>query len=282
MGHLESAAGVAGLIKTVLAMNHGVIPPHLHFSDPTPEVDWERMPLRVTSESTPWPLSADRPPLAGINVFGISGANAHAVIEGYRSPDDPSAATNGRQWPVGAPVRVPSPEAVEDAPATGPPEQGTPRLLPLSAKTPEALRELAGRYLAWLDAPPCGDGVATAGPASGSSPADMAWTASVGRSHFEHRAGVVFSDEESLRSGLAAVASGEPVPGRDPGDPPGVPSQRGADVVAAAAAYEAGEDVSFERLFDGETRRRIPLPGYPFQRRRHWVEPRRAPERPGG
>ena len=282
VGHLESAAGVAGLIKTVLAMNHGVIPPHLHFSDPTPEVDWERMPLRVTSESTPWPLSADRPPLAGINVFGISGANAHAVIEGYRSPDDPSAATNGRQWPVGAPVRVPSPEAVEDAPATGPPEQGTPRLLPLSAKTPEALRELAGRYLAWLDTPPCGDGVATAGPASGSSPADMAWTASVGRSHFEHRAGVVFSDEESLRSGLAAVASGEPAPGRDPGDPPVVPSQRGADVVAAAEAYEAGEEVSFERLFTGETRRRIPLPGYPFQRRRHWVEPRRAPERPGG
>ena len=283
VGHLESAAGVAGLIKTVLAMNHGVIPPHLHFRDPTPEIDWERMPLRVTSESTPWPLSADRPPLAGINVFGISGANAHAVIEGYRSPEDPSAATNGRQWPVGAPVRVPSPEAVEDAPATEPPEEGTPRLLPLSAKTPEALRELAERYLAWLDTPPCGDGVATAGSASGSLPADMAWTASVGRSHFEYRAGVVFSDEESLRSGLDAVASGEPVPSRDSGDPLAVPSPQGADVVAAASAYEAGEEVSFERLFAGETRRRIPLPGYPFQRRRHWVEPRRqAPERPGG
>ncbi len=282
VGHLESAAGVAGLIKTVLAMNQGVIPPHLHLRDPTPEVDWERMPLRVTSESTPWPLSPDRPPLAGINVFGISGANAHAVIEGYRSPDDPTAATNGRQWPVGAPIRVPSP-GVEDAPATEPPEVGTPRLLPLSAKTPEALRELAERYLAWLDAPPCGDGVATGGSASDSLLTDMAWTASVGRSHFEHRAGVLFDDEESLRGGLADVASGEPLPSRDSSDPLGVPSQQAPDVLAAAAAYEAGEEVSFERLFAGETRRRIPLPGYPFQRRRHWVEPRRqVPERPRG
>ena len=283
VGHLESAAGVASLIKTVLAMNQGVIPPHLHFRDPTPEVDWERMPLRVTSESTPWPLSPDRPPLAGINVFGISGANAHAVIEGYRLPADPAAAANGREWPVGAPTRVPSPEADEDAPAGEPPEVGATRLLPLSAKTPEALQELGQRYLVWLDAPPRGDGVAAAGPASDSLLADMAWTASVGRSHFEYRAGVAFGDEESLRHGLAAVARGEAVPGRNQGNPLGVPLKEGADVAAAAEAYEAGEQVSFERLFAGEKRRRIPLPGYPFQRRRHWVEPlRQAPLRPGG
>ena len=282
VGHLEAAAGVAGLIKTVLAMNHGVIPPHLHYRDPTPEIDWERVPLRVTSESTPWPESSGRPPLAGINVFGISGANAHAVIEGYRSPNDPAAATNGRRWPVGAPIRVPPADAVEDPPGTEP-EVGARRLLPLSAKTPEALRQMAERYLHWLDAPPCGDRTATADSAPESLLADMAWTASVGRSHFEHRAGVVFGDEESLRGGLAAVASGEPVPGRASSDPVGVASPAGCDVAAAAAAYEAGEEVSFARLFAGEARRRIPLPGYPFQRRRHWVEPRRsAPERAGG
>ena len=55
IGHLESAAGVAGIIKTVLAMNRGVIPRHLHFRNPNPEMDWERLPLRVTSASTPWP-----------------------------------------------------------------------------------------------------------------------------------------------------------------------------------------------------------------------------------
>ncbi len=63
IGHLESAAGAAGLIKTVLAMNRGTIPKHLHFHNPNPEMDWERLPLQVTSTPTPWPANEDRPPL---------------------------------------------------------------------------------------------------------------------------------------------------------------------------------------------------------------------------
>jgi len=154
VGHLESAAGVAGLIKTVLAMHRGVIPPHLHFNNPTSEVDWERLPLRITSEATRWPLSPDRPPLAGVNVFGISGANAHAVVEGYGTPGGTEADSNGR-WPAGVPVAVPA-EATGDVPAAEEPVSRGRRLLPLSAKTPEALAELAGSYLTWLEA--CADG----------------------------------------------------------------------------------------------------------------------------
>ena len=329
VGHLEAAAGVAGLIKTVLAMNRGVIPPHLHFRNPNPEIDWERLPVRVTSEATPWPSVGDRQPLAGVNVFGISGANAHAVVEGYGPSDRTGrtgAAPNGA-WPAGAPTAVPvladatrdepsgavSAETSGDAPAA---ERSAPRslrLLPLSAKTPEALTELAGRYLTWLDACADGDepGAGSAGgcsagdgsPGAGSAGAgwadaaadeflaDMAWTASVGRCHFEHRAGLVFADEVTLRTGLAAVAGGEPAPGRDTGgsgesrsargpggavDPDGTvepTSANRADVLAAAAAYEAGGEVSFKALFAGQTRRRIALPGYPFRRRRFWVEP---------
>ena len=130
---------------------------------------------------------------------------------------------------------------------------------------------MAGRYLAWLEAHADGD-ESTASAADGTL-ADMAWTAGVGRTHFEHRAGLVFCDEASLRAGLAAVAAGEPAPGCDLPDPLGVRPEGGADVLAAAEAYEAGQEVPFERLFAGETRRRIALPGYPFQRRRHWVEP---------
>jgi len=268
VGHLEAAAGVAGLIKTVLAMNRGVIPPHLHFENPTPEIDWERLPVRVTAEATPWPRTGDRRPLAGVNVFGISGANAHAVVEGYGAPIGAEENANGR-WPAGAPVAVPT-DATGDAPA---PEGSVPRslrLLPLSAKTPEALAELAGRYLTWLDA--CAGGDESAASATDGTLADMAWTASGGRAHFEHRAGVVFADGESLRAGLAAVAAGGPVPDGDPGGSLGSTSTDGADVLAAAEAYEAGREVSFERLFSGETRCRISLPGYPFQRRRFWVD----------
>jgi acyl transferase domain-containing protein/NADPH:quinone reductase-like Zn-dependent oxidoreductase/NADP-dependent 3-hydroxy acid dehydrogenase YdfG len=269
VGHLESAAGAAGLIKAVLAMNRGVIPAHLHFREPTPEIDWEQLPLRVTSEPTAWPSVPDRPPLAGINVFGISGANAHAVIEGYRTSSDSSASANGLRWPAGAPRQVLLPEGTEDG-SVGEPRRAR-RLLPLSAKTPEALAELARRYLEWLDAPG-GDEAGTAASATDSVLADMAWTASVGRSHFEHRAGIVFDDDGSLRRGLVAVADGGPAPAHGLLDPDGVRPEDGDDLLAAAEAYEAGHEVRFERLYAGESRRRISLPGYPFQRRRHWIE----------
>ena len=104
IGHLESAGGVAGLIKTVLAMQQGVIPKHLHFRHPNPEIAWERLPVQVTAEATPWPLVPDRPPLASVNVFGISGANAHVVVEGYGAPNGTSAGicrtAMARRWPA--------------------------------------------------------------------------------------------------------------------------------------------------------------------------------------
>ena len=73
IGHLEPAAGVAGLIKTILAMQHGVIPKHLNFRTPNPRMDWERLPLQVTSTKTDWPSRSDRPPIAGVSGFGWSG-----------------------------------------------------------------------------------------------------------------------------------------------------------------------------------------------------------------
>ena len=98
IGHLESAAGVAGVIKTILAMKHGVIPKHLHFRTPNPEMDWDRLPLRVTAEPTPWPLHDDHPPTAGVSGFGWSGTNAHVVLEGYGvSGGAPAGASSGHR-----------------------------------------------------------------------------------------------------------------------------------------------------------------------------------------
>ena len=267
VGHLEAAAGVAGLIKTVLAMHHGTIPRHLHYETPNPRMDWERLPLRVTSEATPWPTVADRPRRAGLSSFGLSGTNAHVVLESRGAPGEggagagaahPAGAVTGaatganslRGRPVGAAHLVGawraegegSPEADAPAPAgarlpaghataadttrSGSRAQSIQgedsladvvldeqafeprvrRMLALSARSDVALRGLATRYLGWLDGDEqCGP----AGAASGMDAllADMAWTAGVGRSRFEHRAGVVFGGVEELRGGLERLAS---------------------------------------------------------------------------
>ncbi len=266
IGHSEWAAGMASIIKAVMSMNRGVIPPHLHFQAPNPNFDWDDMPVRVTSDATAWPAHSERPPLSAVNSFGLSGTNAHVVLEGYGSPVNGSASDEATSWPAGAPtpVEAPSNGQLDDAasPQETPGERAA-RLLPLSAKSPDALRDLAGLYLSWLDEqvvePPL---------------ADMAWTASVGRSHFDYRAGLVFEDAEDLKAGLKALAEsagdhGLPRSGED------TDTGEAGSPEAVAAAYEAGDPVSFAGLFAGEERRRIAIPGYPFQRRSFWVQPRR-------
>ncbi len=208
IGHLESAAGIAGLIKTALVVNRGVLPKHLHFRDPNPRLDWNRLPLRITTALMDWPNRPGRPRRAGVNSFGISGTNAHIVVEEYLAPEE----TSGEEHRAVGPARVVAvslPETAADLPL---PEQGlgprSARFLPLSGKSPAALRELAARYLSWLDEPP--ENLSAEGAASEPALSDMAWTAGVGRSHFDQRAGVVFHDAGSLREGLKAlIQSGE-------------------------------------------------------------------------
>ena len=203
IGHLESAAGVAALIKVVLAMRHGLIPKHLHFRDPNPHLDWDRLPVRVVSEAMNWPSTQERQPLAGVSAFGISGANAHVIVEGYGSPSGDSLAPEGAPLPVI--LTVPDAAAALPQPGDGLSARGT-RLLPLSGKSAASLRNLAGRYLAWLDERE--PSLASDEAASGML-ADMAWTAGTGRSHFDHRAAVTFEDSGSLREGLQALAAAD-------------------------------------------------------------------------
>ncbi|NJK64217.1 MAG: type I polyketide synthase, partial [Synechococcaceae cyanobacterium SM2_3_1] len=125
MGHLEAAAGVAGLIKVVLALQHEEIPKHLHFQKPSPHIDWEELPLEVVKEARSWPRG-DRPRLAGISSFGFSGTNAHVIVEEVPQTD-------------------PHPPREVDRPL---------HLLPLSAKKPEALADLTHSYITYLSALP--------------------------------------------------------------------------------------------------------------------------------
>ena len=219
IGHLEAAAGVAGLIKTVLAMKQGVIPKHLHFENPNPQIEWASMPVRITAEKTDWPRRADMPPRAAVSAFGISGTNAHVVLEGYGGTATNGASGSGISSFESVSKRVPVllPEQVGNLPVSADGlEERRARFLPLSGKSDDALRDLAGKYLSWLVEHENGSTQAALTP---QSLADTAWMASVGRSHFNYRGGVVFNDALSMREGLTKIAEtngasndGEPHP----------------------------------------------------------------------
>ncbi len=97
LGHLESAAGIAGLIKTVLALEHEEIPPSLHFKNPNPYIAWDEFPIRVTVRPTPWVRGA-RPRLAGVSSFGFSGTNVHAILA--EAPPAPPVAAPAQDRPA--------------------------------------------------------------------------------------------------------------------------------------------------------------------------------------
>lgn len=124
IGHLEPASGIASLIKVVLALQHGEIPPHLHFQQPNPNIKWDEFRLKVPTERMPWTVRA-KSRLAGVNTFGFSGTNAHVILEE-------------------APISQVAPTSIE-RPL---------HLLALSAKTDEALIQLAERYEKHLAANP--------------------------------------------------------------------------------------------------------------------------------
>ncbi|NEQ80322.1 MAG: type I polyketide synthase, partial [Moorea sp. SIO2I5] len=122
IGHLESAAGIAGLIKAVLQLQYKEIVPHLHFKQPNPYINWEELPIAVPTQPTPWDV---QPRIAGVSSFGFSGTNAHIVLT---------------EAPVSEPV-APTPDRPK-------------HLLTLSAKTKTALKELSRRYQQYLSTHP--------------------------------------------------------------------------------------------------------------------------------
>lgn len=201
--HSEWASGMASIIKAVLAMNSGVIPAHLHFRNPNPNFEWARMPVRIISEMIAWPDTKGRPPLAGGNAFGLSGSNAHVILEGCAK--DP-ASVNGAWWPAGSPQPI---EVALSAALSGLPlsdeeaKRRRARLWPLSGKTPEALRDMAMQYGSWLAEH---FQVLENEPAIEQLLANTAWTAGTGRSHFPYRKGLVFQDVTELQAKLKALS----------------------------------------------------------------------------
>ncbi|MFD5134467.1 type I polyketide synthase, partial [Streptomyces olindensis] len=167
IGHTQAAAGVAGVIKMIEAMRHGVLPSTLHVDEPSRHVDWSAGAVSLLTESRPWP-DTGRPRRAAVSSFGISGTNAHVILEA--------------------------------APEPAPEEQDTDTTMPvpvvLSARTARALTHTAHRLAAYVDTHPRTD-VGTL--------AARLWS---GRAKLEHRAGIVTADRAILRAALTALAEG--------------------------------------------------------------------------
>ncbi|OEJ42883.1 hypothetical protein AR457_00920 [Streptomyces agglomeratus] len=182
IGHTQAAAGVAGVMKMVLAMQHGVLPKTLHVDRPTPQVDWSAGSVELLTEAIAWP-ETDHPRRAGISSFGISGTNAHVIVEQAPEPEAEDPAGDRTEGEGAA-------EELLRARTTVVPWV-------LSAKTGEALREQAQRLLSSVDL-------------AAASPADVGFSLAATRSALEHRAAVVGADGAELRAGLTALAAGEP------------------------------------------------------------------------
>jgi polyketide synthase PksN len=245
IGHLEAAAGVVGVSKVLLQMRHRQLVPSLHSAELNPHIDFDATPFYVQRELQDWTPRGAVPLRAGVSSFGAGGANAHVVIEQY-------------------------PSAVDEEPAPAP------LLFPLSARTPEQLREMAQRLRAHL----LRDFVAH-------RTVDIAYTLQHGRKTFEHRLALIASSRDELIARLDAFLSGA------------------VDADALSGHARGGEGLTKlldrserEQLLDllarnrdprklaqlwiegllpdcrglaADAGRRVSLPTYPFADKRHWI-----------
>lgn len=182
MGHLEAAAGVAGLIKAALILHHGKVAPNLHFNNPNPQIPFDRYKLRVPTEVEPLSANGERA-LAAVNSFGYGGTNAHVVLEAA-----PSTGVSP----------VPSVEESERA-----------FLLPLSAQSQEALGDLAGKFAFLLTR-----------QGNNLSLPDLAYNTAFRRSHLSARMSVTAKSKAELLEKLRLVSGGETPQGFAKGEAP--------------------------------------------------------------
>lgn len=258
IGHLEAAAGIAGLIKVTLALQHREIPAHLHLQQLSPYINLEETPIRIPVAVTPWPEGEG---LAGISGFGFGGTNCHVILE--EAP---------RQEAVGN---------VADRPL---------HILALGAKNEPALLELAQRYEAWLAAHPDADlgdvcFTANTGRVHGEHRlAVIGESVQQVRTAFESgnflrgkaqsrrrpKVGFRSTDAATLERwaawGIRPDAEGEPALWVEAG------SDWAALLENMAHLYVNGVQVDWVGFDRGYQRQPLVLPTYPFQRQRHWVD----------
>ncbi|MDX3855598.1 polyketide synthase [Streptomyces sp. AK02-01A] len=178
IGHTVAAAGVGGVIKMVQAMRHGVLPRTLHIAEPTPMVDWSAGAVELLTEARAWPARAEGPRRAAVSAFGVSGTNAHVILE-QPAAEDAETAEDRRQGSTRLPL-VP---------------------WQISARTEDALHAQAARLSEYVEAHPERDIT------------DIGLSLATSRTAHDHGAAVVGGDREALVDGLRSLAEGRPVSG---------------------------------------------------------------------
>ncbi len=179
ISHLEAAGGVSGLIKTVLALHHGVIPPQVHFEQPSPHIPWNRLPVKIVTQRTDWPAVDER--IAAVTALGLVGTNAHIVLSS--APPIPTPPRESTDVSNQLPARVSTPSLAPARPS---------QLLVLSARGERALYELADSYHQFIRTHRELD------------LADICHTAAVGRRHYEHRLALHVSSADAALQKLAS------------------------------------------------------------------------------
>jgi acyl transferase domain-containing protein/NADPH:quinone reductase-like Zn-dependent oxidoreductase/acyl carrier protein len=205
IGHTVAAAGMAGVIKMVQALQHDVLPPTLHAQEPSPHVDWSAGSVRLLTGPVPWPVRDGQPRRAGVSSFSLSGTNAHLILE--EPPVSPAPPASQRGAPVSG-LRSRVLATREDAGSKRPGGERENTIWLVSGRSAAGLAGQAARLAEWAEARP------------GVDVGDIAWSLATTRSHFGYRAVVLGRDRAELAAGLAAVAAGVP----DPGVVSGVPS----------------------------------------------------------
>jgi len=266
IGHLESAAGIASIIKVALSLHHKEIPPTLHFQEINPAIDLDSLGLAVQSKLTPWP-NKNRPALAGLTAISLAGVNAHMVLEA------PFQDAEGSSSQI---------------------EVTFPQLLPLSARSSEALLALVRDFKDFL--------VKNESKIDRSL-SEILYTASVRRSHHEHRIALVVSSQKELLESLDDILQGQNPNGyfssqnesdvndlrpelaetienclgqRDSAGTivttlPPEPNERMLVLQALGKLYVKGHSLDWS-MFYPENCQFVQLPSYPWQRERIWLE----------
>nr|WP_277745032.1 type I polyketide synthase [Streptomyces sp. LX-29] len=234
IGHAQAAAGVGGVIKMVMAMRHELLPKTLHVETPTSHVDWSAGAVSLLTEAQPWPR-AERPRRAGISAFGVSGTNAHLILEQPPTPTEPQ------------PTKPKEDEPTTDR-VTGRETGSAPTVIPwlLSARSQSAVRDQALRLRGHLQTQPHLE------------PADVGWSLTTTRSSFEHRAVVLGRDREELLEGLHQLATGEPADRVITGS---VPTATATAIAATSSGGASGTSVGgggrLALLFTGQGAQRV-------------------------
>ncbi len=255
IGHLDAAAGVAAFIKVVLALKHRQLPPSLNFENPDPRGNLINTRFYVNAQLTGW--ERDGHPLrAGVSSFGIGGTNAHVVLEEFSEGTRGLAPLNDKVLCQGRGGVTPPVQSRQN------------QLILLSAKTPTALDTMKKNLANYLRKYP------------GINLTDMAYTLQVGRKPFSHRWMTIGSNVNETIETLTAPEKGEShtiLPGtREENPPPGKTGPASTlnkdSLTRIGRLWLHGHKIDWKDFYPGEKRHRIPLPTYPFERQRYWLE----------